>query len=141
MGRRCFSAKGGGKDCFGKGELPDGAQILALEDVERGEAGGKAVALGGGSREKMEGSTGFGDGLRWGGNHGVVDGRMDGESFFPRCLFRRRMEDGRRSDSPNAHGSSGYSFSHVGCGGGGEPGGQRGGSSAACAPAIGPPAN
>ena len=119
VGRRCFASKGGRKDCFGKGELPDGTQILALEDVEWGQAGGKAIALGGGSREKMESPTCFGNRLWCCGNHGVVDGRVDGKSFLCLCVRCWGLEDGRGSHPPITHGSSGYSFSHVGgCGGG-----------------------
>ena len=67
----------------------------------------------------MEGPAGFSASLWCRGNHGVVDGRMDGESLFSICLFRRRVEDGRGGHPPNTYGSSGYSFSDVGGGGGG----------------------
>jgi len=94
VGGRCFSSEGGRKNCFGKRELPDSPQVLALEDVERGEAGGEAVAFGGGGWKKMEGAVGFGVGLRWRGNFGLVVGRMDGKSFLSLRIPRWWMEDG-----------------------------------------------
>ena len=115
VGRRCFSSEGRRKDCFGKGELPDSAQVLALEDIERGEAGSEAVAFGGGGWKKMESPTRFGAYLRWCGNHGVVVGRMDGKSFLSLCVPCGGLEDGRGSRPPNPYGCVGHPFPHVGC--------------------------